>query len=118
MTPSHTLSMLSHACTLALLLACMPTPGLAQAEAAPTGKYACRYFDLPRPGLNFTLLDGGRYADNNGRQGTVIVAGAQITFKDAGLRDLSAVYKGGNPPTFNMMGPNEIPGLLCELVSR
>jgi len=97
------------------MLMCLPAPALAQAEMAPIGKYTCRYLTSPRPGLNFTLLDGGRYADSAGREGTVIVQGPKITFKDAGLRDLSAVYKGGNPPTFDIPVPTGT-ALVCELM--
>lgn len=100
---------------LVLLLSCVPALALAQTVAAPTGKYACSYNGSPRPGLNFTILDGGRYADPTGREGTVTAAGSQITFQDAGLKGLSAAYKGGDPPTFNILGPNGAPALLCEL---
>jgi hypothetical protein len=115
MTHSRTLpSTFSHACTLALSLACMPAPTLAQTDA-PKGTYECRYNGSPRPGLNFTLLEGGRYSDTNGTEGTLTVEGAQITFVDGGLKDLRAIYKGGNPPTFNLMGPNDALVVVCRL---
>lgn len=120
MKPFHTLfGTLSRACISILLLSCAPAPVLAQAATAPAGKYECSYLSEPRPGLNFTLLNGGQYVDNIGKKGSVVVSGAQITFNDAGLRGLSAIYKGGSPPTFNFMrGQSELEGLRCQFVSH
>lgn len=85
------------------------------ANAQPAGKYECWYFTSPRAGLNFALLEGGRYTDVEGKSGTVTIAGANMTFHGAGLDGTRARYKGGNPPSVSVLGPRGDEVSLCQL---
>jgi hypothetical protein len=88
---------------LAVAISAVAMPTLAQAQV-PNGRYECWFFRSARPGLNFNLIGGGKYADVNGNAGTVSMAGAQMAFAGAALDGQRALYKGGNPPTVAILG--------------
>jgi hypothetical protein len=98
--------------TTLVALAITAVPNIASAQ--PAGRYECWFFRSARPGLNFTLLGGGRYTDVNGSAGTVS-GGAMMTFSGAALDGQRAQYKGGNPPTVAILGPRGDEVSSCQL---
>ncbi len=85
------------------------------AQSIPTGRYECWYFTRPLPGLNFTLMSGGRYTDADGNPGSYNVAGGGIGFSGGALDGQHGVYRGGTPPTIGIMGTGGRETESCQL---
>ncbi len=84
-------------------------------NVAPNGSYQCWYFSSARGGLNFTLTGGGHYTDVQGKQGTVALSPAGMTFSGGALSGQKAQYRGGNPPTIKILGPRGDEVSSCQL---
>ncbi len=93
-------------CVGALVLAAIPS--LAQAQ--PSGNYECWFFGSARGGLNFTL-NGRNYTGSDGGAGTLTGSAFSGGTND-GIR---YQYKGGNPPTFSILGPRGDEVSVCQL---
>ena len=89
----------------ALTLAISPV-----AQAQPNGRYECWFFGSARGGLNFTL-DGRNYTGSDGSAGVLTGSAFQGGAND-GIR---YQYKGGNPPTFSILGPRGDEVSTCQL---
>jgi hypothetical protein len=83
-------------------------PTLAQAQ--PNGRYECWFFSSARAGLNFTL-NGSNYTGSDGSSGTVTGS----AFKGGANDGIRYQYKGGNPPTFSILGPRGDEVSFCQL---
>jgi hypothetical protein len=94
-----------------VMLAASASVSMAQ---APNGSYECSFFNSSRAGMNFNL-SGGSYTDSEGSKGTVSISGNDFTFQGAGLDRTRARFRGGNPPTFSMLGPRGDEVSVCQL---
>jgi hypothetical protein len=86
------------------------------AQAIPAGKYECWHFSTPLPGMNFTLMAGGRYTDAAGQSGSYSVSGNSISFRGANLDGQRGMYRPGPPPTIGIMGTGGRETESCQLV--
>jgi len=101
------MSQLMRSCALAGMMASMGVPALAQ---APSGNYECWFFSSPRGGLNFQL-SGSNYVGSDGSRG--VLTGS--AFKGGANDGVRYQYKGGNPPTFSILGPRGDEVSVCQL---
>ena len=96
-------------CAAALVLAAAAMPAIAQAHA-PNGRYECWFFSSARGGLNFTL-NGASYTGSDGSTGTITGS----AFRGGANDGIRYQYKGGNPPTFSILGPRGDEVSVCQL---
>ena len=80
----------------------------AQAQA-PNGSYECWFFSSPRGGLNF-VLNGVSYTGSDGSTGTITGS----AFKGGANDGIRYQFKGGNPPTFSILGPRGDEVSVCQ----
>ena len=93
-------------CVVATVLMAIPLA----AEAQPNGTYECWFFGSPRGGMNFTL-DGRNYTGSDGGTGTLTGS----AFRGGTNDGIRYQYKGGNPPTFSILGPRGDEVSTCQL---
>ncbi len=93
-------------CVVATALAAFPFA----AQAQPSGNYECWFFSSARGGLNFTL-NGSSYTGSDGGTGTLTGS----AFRGGTNDGIRYQYKGGNPPTFSILGPRGDEVSVCQL---
>ncbi|MFI4989051.1 MAG: hypothetical protein ACHQF3_16615 [Alphaproteobacteria bacterium] len=104
---------------LALIVATLPIAVSAQAADVPAGRYECWYFTRAQPGLNFTIVGGGKYTDVQGTPGSYAFSSdaARLTFKAGALDGQRATYRPGNPPSIAFLSERNTEAAVCQLRS-
>jgi hypothetical protein len=97
-----------------LVLAALLPAQTALAQEPPAGKYECWLSGRALMTANFTVLGGGRYADDEGR-GTYTASGGRLVFRGGVHDGRRGVYLGGNPPTISFVNERGDEVFLCQL---
>ncbi len=94
-------------------------PARAASSTVAAGKYSCFYYIKGTGLVNggaFTIGNGGRYSDRDGRPGTITFDAAEqiLTFHGAAYDGQRARYENQKAPTIHIMGPSGRNVLDCD----